>query len=159
MLFRSISSISVIFIILFFTIYTASGLVACAKLFTSVFGLPYIVSLVIGLVVILSYTLLGGYLAVCATDFIQGTLMFIALALTSVIMIIALGGPSAAIASVTEFGTKAMSGEFGELMKTKFLANQTFGTMPIISALAWGLGYFGMPHILDRKSTRLNSSH
>lgn len=145
-----ISSISVIFIILFFTIYTASGLVACAKLFTSVFGLPYIVSLVIGLVVILSYTLLGGYLAVCATDFIQGTLMFIALALTSVIMIIALGGPSAAIASVTEFGTKAMSGEFGELMKTKFLANQTFGTMPIISALAWGLGYFGMPHILVR---------
>ena len=65
---RLISSIAVIFIILFFTIYTASGFVACAKLFNSVFGLNYYVGLAIGIVVILSYTILGGYLADCSTD-------------------------------------------------------------------------------------------
>ena len=67
-----IATITVIFSVLFFTIYVASGLVACAKLFNSVFGLEYHVGLVIGLVVILSYTIMGGYLAVCKTDFIQG---------------------------------------------------------------------------------------
>ena len=73
-----LSIISVVFIVLFFTIYTASGLVACAKLFQSVFGINYYIGLVIGLVVILSYTILGGYIAVCTTDFIQGSLIFIA---------------------------------------------------------------------------------
>ena len=73
-----LSLISVIFIVLFFTIYTASGFVACAKLFNSVFNLPYHAGLVIGLVVILSYTIMGGYFAVCTTDFIQGLLIFVA---------------------------------------------------------------------------------
>ena len=145
-----ISLISVVFIILFFTIYTSSGLVACAKLFTSVFNLPYKVSLLIGLAVILTYTLLGGYFAVCATDFIQGTLMFVALALTAVILMVVLGGPSAAITKVTDFAQQAMNGNFGEVMQKKFLGNQNYSGMSIVSALAWGLGYFGMPHILVR---------
>ena len=147
---KVLSTVSVIFIILFFTIYTASGFVACAKLFNSVFGLPYHVGLVLGTVVILLYTVLGGYLAVCATDFIQGTLMFIACIVAAAVMVVVLGGPGEAMASVAAFSERAISGEFGEAMQGKFLANQNYGIVPIISALAWGLGYFGMPHILVR---------
>ena len=147
---KVLSTVSVIFIILFFTIYTASGFVACAKLFKSVFGLPYHVGLVLGTVVILLYTVLGGYLAVCATDFIQGTLMFIACIVAAAVMVVVLGGPGEAMASVAAFSERAISGEFGEAMQGKFLANQNYGIVPIISALAWGLGYFGMPHILVR---------
>ena len=147
---KVLSTVSVIFIILFFTIYTASGFVACAKLFNSVFGLPYHVGLVLGTIVILLYTVLGGYLAVCATDFIQGTLMFIACIVAAAVMVVVLGGPGEAMASVAAFSERAISGEFGEAMQGKFLANQNFGIVPIISALAWGLGYFGMPHILVR---------
>ncbi|MBQ7166946.1 MAG: sodium/proline symporter PutP [Treponema sp.] len=147
---RIISLVSTIFIVLFFVIYTASGFVACAKLLNTVFGLPYICGLVIGMVVILLYTLLGGFAAVCTTDFIQGTLMFIALILTVCIMMVSVGGPAVAVRKVSEFGQKAMSGEFGEMMKAKFTANQNFSVISIISSLAWGLGYFGMPHILVR---------
>ena len=145
-----LSTISVIFIVLFFTVYTASGFVACAKLFNSVFGINYHVGLVIGMIVILIYTILGGYLAVCTTDFIQGTLMFFALIFAGVVMICVLGGPTEAIAQVSAFGEKAISGEFGEIMKEKFLSNQKYNGMSIVSALVWGLGYFGMPHILVR---------
>ena len=145
-----LAAISVVFIALFFTIYTASGFVACAKLFNSVFGLPYYVGLTIGLVVILSYTILGGYLAVCATDFIQGTLMFIALIITTSMMIALLGGPAQAFEKVNNFAARAMAGDFGDIMKEKFIANQSYSAVSAISAAAWGLGYFGMPHILVR---------
>ena len=147
---RIISLVSTIFIVLFFVIYTASGFVACAKLLNTVFDLPYICGLVIGMVVILLYTLLGGFSAVCTTDFIQGTLMFIALILTVTIMMVTVGGPAAASAKVSDFAQRAMNGEFGDLMKNRFTANQNFSLISIISALAWGLGYFGMPHILVR---------
>ena len=145
-----LAAISVVFIALFFTIYTASGFVACAKLFNSVFGLPYYAGLTIGLVVILSYTILGGYLAVCATDFIQGTLMFIALIITTSMMIALLGGPAQAFEKVNNFAARAMAGDFGDIMKEKFIANQSYSAVSAISAAAWGLGYFGMPHILVR---------
>ena len=138
---RVLSLISVILTVFFFTIYTASGFVACAKLFNSVFGLDYHVGLLIGVVVILAYTILGGYLAVCATDFIQGSLMFFAIIITGIIMLVTLGGPTEAFAEVAVFG---------EAMKEKFSVNQNYGVMSIISALVWGLGYFGMPHILVR---------
>ncbi|MGP1602910.1 MAG: sodium/proline symporter PutP [Treponema sp.] len=145
-----LAAISVVFIVLFFTIYTASGFVACAKLFNSVFELPYYAGLTIGLVVILSYTILGGYLAVCATDFIQGTLMFIALIITTSVMIAVLGGPAQAFEKVNNFAARAMAGDFGDIMKEKFIANQSYSAVSAISAAAWGLGYFGMPHILVR---------
>lgn len=147
---RVLSTVSVIFIIIFFTIYTASGFVACAKLFNSVFGLSYHTGLIIGVAVILLYTIMGGYLAVCATDFIQGSLMFIACIVAAIVMVVVLGGPSNAIDSVAAFSQRAISGEFGDAMQQKFIANQNYGIVPIISALAWGLGYFGMPHILIR---------
>lgn len=145
-----ISSISVVFLLLFFTIYTASGMVACAKLFNSVFGLDYLIGLIIGFMVLLVYTILGGYLAVVATDFVQGLLMLFAAVITGLIIVFALGGPADAIAKVSEFSQKAISGEFGEAMKAKFIGNQSYSGMSIASALAWGLGYFGMPHILVR---------
>ncbi|MGP1474797.1 MAG: sodium/proline symporter PutP [Treponema sp.] len=145
-----LAAISVVFIVLFFTIYTASGFVACAKLFNSVFELPYYAGLTIGLVVILSYTILGGYLAVCATDFIQGTLMFIALIITTSVMIAVLGGTAQAFEKVNNFAARAMAGDFGDIMKEKFIANQSYSAVSAISAAAWGLGYFGMPHILVR---------
>ena len=147
---KVLSTVSVIFIIVFFTIYTASGFVACAKLFNSVFGLPYHVGLVMGTIVILLYTVLGGYLAVCATDFIQGSLMFVACIVAAIVMVCVLGGPANAAESVAQFSQRAINGEFGEAMQVKYLANQNYGVMSIISALAWGLGYFGMPHILVR---------
>ena len=135
-----ISLVSVIFIIFFFTIYTASGFVACAKLFNSVFGIPYTGALVLGIVIILSYTIMGGYLAVCSTDFVQGSLMFIALIITTIIGAASLGGPGEAIERVNALGANFLNPFVGE----------GFGTMDIISALGWGLGYFGMPHILVR---------
>ncbi|MGN0729521.1 sodium/proline symporter PutP [Treponema sp.] len=145
-----LSLISVLFIVLFFTIYTASGFVACAKLFNSVFGLPYHAGLAIGLIVILSYTIMGGYFAVCTTDFLQGVLIFSAFVISSVFAICALGGPSEAFAKAAEFSGKALQGEFGEEMLTKFTENKHFSASSVVSALAWGLGYFGMPHIIVR---------
>jgi sodium/proline symporter len=140
---RLISLVSVIFIIFFFTIYTASGFVACAKLFNSVFGIPYTTALILGIAIILVYTVMGGYLAVCSTDFVQGTLMFIALVITTIVGATALGGPAEAVEKVNALGENFLNP----------LVNgpgQTFGALDIISALGWGLGYFGMPHILIR---------
>ncbi|MCQ2575706.1 MAG: sodium/proline symporter PutP [Treponema sp.] len=133
-----LSIVSVIFIVLFFTIYTASGFVACAKLFNSVFGLNYHAGLAIGLVVILCYTVTGGYTAVCTTDFIQGMLILVAFVISTIIALFAIGGIPQAANVFTNF--KEVAGT--EL--------QAFNGMGIVSALAWGLGYFGMPHIIVR---------
>ena len=133
-----LSIVSVIFIVLFFTIYTASGFVACAKLFNSVFGLNYHAGLAIGLVVILCYTITGGYTAVCTTDFLQGSLIFIAFIISTLIIVFSIGGVGD---SINVFKN------FQELAGTELKA---FDGMGIISALAWGLGYFGMPHIIVR---------
>lgn len=133
-----LSIVSVIFIVLFFTIYTASGFVACAKLFNSVFGLNYHAGLAIGLVVILCYTITGGYTAVCTTDFLQGSLIFIAFIISTLVVVFSIGGVGD---SINVFKN------FQELAGTELKA---FDGMGIISALAWGLGYFGMPHIIVR---------
>lgn len=147
---RILTVISVVLIVLFFTIYVASGFVACAKLFNSVFGLNYYIGLTIGLIVILSYTIMGGYLAVCTTDFIQGTLIFVAFVISSIVIVFSLGGLSNAVASAQDFMSRAMNGDFGKEMMDKFTANKSYSVMSAISALAWGLGYFGMPHFIVR---------
>ncbi len=145
-----LSIISVFFIVVFFTIYTASGFVACAKLFNSVFGLSWNTGLLIGFVIILSYTILGGYRAVCTTDFIQGSLIFIAFVISGVVIIASLGGFNNAIDQVQNFTERATNGEFGAAMLKAFTGNKTFGTMSAVSAFSWCLGYFGMPHIIIR---------
>ena len=132
-----LSVVSVIFIVLFFTIYTASGFVACAKLFNSVFGINYHAGLAIGLVVILCYTVTGGYRAVCTTDFIQGSLIFIAFVVSTIIAVFVIGTGN----------TAQVFKNFQEVTGTEL---QAFNGMGIVSALAWGLGYFGMPHIIVR---------
>lgn len=145
-----LATITVIFNLLFFTIYVSSGLVACAKLFSSVFGLEYNLGLIIGLVVILAYTIMGGYLAVCKTDFIQGTLMFIALIITGAVVVVKLGGFGPALAKANDFTQNALNGNLGEEIKAAVTGNQSYGAMSVVSAIVWGLGYFGMPHYIVR---------
>ena len=142
--------VSAFFIVFFFTIYTASGFVACAKLFQSVFGLNRTIGLIIGLVVILTYTILGGYLAVCTTDFLQGSLIFIAFVISSIVLIASLGGAGSAINQASQFNALALAGQFGDEIKKAFAGNSNFSVISGISAFSWCLGYFGMPHIIIR---------
>ncbi|MBD5384219.1 MAG: sodium/proline symporter PutP [Ruminococcaceae bacterium] len=134
-----------VIIFFFFLIYTASAFSGGAKLFNFVFGTDYILSLTIGALIIISYTFLGGFLAVCWTDLIQGMLMFAALVIVPIVLLIKtpdLGGAfqSALNAeAVTEYYFSFIKAPDGSLAVTT-----------IISGLAWGLGYFGMPHILVR---------
>lgn len=127
------------FILAFFLFYTSSGLVAGGKLFESVFGLPYIWAVVVGALAIIIYTFLGGFMAVCWTDCIQGLLMFLALALVPVIAIVSQGGWGNA--------TEAMRAVEPSML-TPFKISG--GILAVISLMAWGLGYFGQPHILAR---------
>ncbi len=130
--------ISAFVILLFFTFYTSSGMVAGAKLFEASFGLSYESALWVGAIVTISYTFLGGFLAVSWTDFVQGILMFLALITVPIVAINDLGGWSAATDAV------------GRIDPTHLNMVQGVGALAIISSLAWGLGYFGQPHILVR---------
>ena len=141
-----IRSIAAIFIVIFFLIYTAAQFSAGAKLFNAVFGIDYKVALIIGALVIVSYTFLGGFSAVCWTDLIQGILMFFAIVLLPIFAVFKLGGASetfdlaASLATVSEgFGVSDWTG-----------IGNGLGIISIISIAAWGLGYFGQPHILTR---------
>lgn len=138
--------ISAVFIVIFFLIYTAAQFSAGAKLFNTVFGINYTTALIIGALVIVSYTFLGGFLAVCWTDLIQGILMFFAIILLPIFAVVKLGGTTeafdiaATIANVSEgFGFSDWTG-----------IGSGLGLLSIISIAAWGLGYFGQPHILSR---------
>jgi len=148
--------IAAVIILVFFTFYTASGFVSCAKLFTSTFGIPETVSLCglsmtgyslclwIGAIVVVSYTLLGGYMAVCWTDFIQGSLMFVAIVLVPAIVVCNAGGFAATVDGLNQINPYLQS-----LFTSASTAKAT-GFIGLASCLAWGLGYFGMPHILVR---------
>lgn len=125
-------------ILVFFTFYVSSGLVSGAKLFESTFGLKYEYALITGTLIIVAYTFLGGYKAVCWTDLIQGLLMMAALIIVPLTMIHHLGGFSESLDIVAEVKPSALS------------MGQGASILGIISALAWGLGYFGQPHILVR---------
>jgi len=135
---RLLRVLSAVVILLFFTFYTSSGLVAGAKLFEATFGLPYATALWIGAGVIISYTFLGGFLAVSWTDFIQGILMFLALIIVPIVTLLEVGSWSAVTTAVAE-----KSPDFLDAFHDMTL-------LGIISLAAWGLGYFGQPHILAR---------
>lgn len=145
---RVLMTVSSITIVIFFLVYCASALAAGGQLFESIFGVDYKISLTIGAAVILIYTFLGGFFAVCVTDFIQGMLMLVAL----------LAVPLVALGMMQSKGMGIMDGlaanalpataeDFVNIMKYKD-GNNTI--INIISGLGWGLGYFGMPHILVR---------
>lgn len=142
---KILMTVSSIIIVIFFAVYCASALAAGGQLFQSIFGIDYIIALTVGAVVILTYTFLGGFFAVCTTDFIQGTLMLIAL----------LSVPIAAVCFMNADGITFAAG----LAANGIVAEEAPGflnmfagnnAVSIISGLAWGLGYFGMPHILVR---------
>ena len=137
--------IAAIIILVFFTFYTASGFVSCAKLFTTTFGVgSYETCLWIGAVVVVSYTLLGGYMAVCWTDFIQGSLMFVAIVLVPAIVVCNAGGFAATVDSLNAINPYLQS------LFTNASTAKAAGFIGLASCMAWGLGYFGMPHILVR---------
>jgi sodium/proline symporter len=130
--------VSGIVILIFFTFYVSSGLVSGAVFFQSSFDTGYLTGLLIVGGVVVAYTLFGGFLAVSYTDFIQGLMMLIALLLVPAIGIFATGGPSETFETV-----RMVNPEFMSLFKGAT-------TIGVISALAWGLGYFGQPHIIVR---------
>jgi len=130
--------VSSIVIIVFFTLYTSSGIVAGGKLFESSFGLNYEAGLYVTAGVVVVYTLFGGFLAVSLTDFVQGCIMFVALVLVPVVVINDVGGLSAVQDSVNSINPSMLDMFTGVSL------------LSILSAMAWGLGYFGQPHIIVR---------
>jgi sodium/proline symporter len=135
---RVLRVISAFVILIFFTIYVSSGLVGGAILFERTFGLQYQTALWIGAVVIVGYTFLGGFMAVTLTDFIQGILMFCALIIVPVIAVNLTGGWDKMLSAVNSVNPEHLDAFTG----------MTF--LGVISLMAWGLGYFGQPHILTR---------
>jgi sodium/proline symporter len=129
---------SALVILVFFTFYVSAGMVGGAILFEQSFGLGYHTALWLGAAVIVSYTFLGGFLAVCWTDFVQGLLMLLALIAVPVVVIGAAGGWGATLASLDA------------LDPTRLDALHDMTLLGIVSLMAWGLGYFGQPHILVR---------
>ncbi|MGO4889761.1 sodium/proline symporter PutP [Anaerobacillus sp. MEB173] len=149
---KVIRVISALTIILFFLFYASSGMVAGAVLFEQAFGIDYNVALFVGSIVIVSYTFLGGFLAVSLTDFIQGILMFCALLLVPTVIIVSLGGFTGLWGSIGQVNIDLLN-----IMKSVGVEDgtwttniTTFSIIGTISLLAWGLGYFGQPHILTR---------
>jgi SSS family solute:Na+ symporter/sodium/proline symporter len=135
---RILRLVSSLVIIIFFTLYTSSGIAAGGKLFESSFGLNYEMGLYITASVVVMYTLFGGFLAVSLTDFVQGCIMFIALVLVPIVAINDVGGIEQINNSVESINPNLLNLFSG------------VSALGIMSAMAWGLGYFGQPHIIVR---------
>jgi len=130
--------VSSLVIIVFFTLYTSSGLVAGGKLFESSFSMNYELGLYVTAGVVVAYTLFGGFLAVSLTDFVQGCIMFIALILVPWVALVDVGGVAELTLKVDEINPQLFNMFSGVSL------------VGVISAMAWGLGYFGQPHIIVR---------
>ena len=144
---RLLTTIAAIFIVIFFIPYSASGFAACGKLFASLFGMDYLKAMVLSAIVIIVYCTLGGFLAASTTDFIQSIVMTIAL------FVVVGFGEGVAKGFDNVFANVAALDGYLDLFKGFNVAsNETmsYGVLPVVSTLAWGLGYFGMPHILLR---------
>ena len=142
-----LSAIAGLVIIVFFVPYTASGFNACGTLFSSLFGVDYFTAMVISAIVIVAYTTLGGFLAASTTDLVQSIVMTIALVVVVVFGINYAGGWDNVV-----INANSMPG-FLELFNTydaSAKASTPYNALTVASTLAWGLGYFGMPHILLR---------
>lgn len=139
----ALRSLGALFILFFFTIYTSAGLVAAGKLFETVFGWDYSLAVVAGTVVVVTYTFLGGFLAVAWTDLVQGLMMAAALVIVPLVAFGEQGGVGAAIDTL-----QAAQPQLLDVFTDR--AGAPLGVIAIVSLLAWGLGYFGQPHILVR---------
>ena len=174
---KIIMAIAAIFILVFFTVYAASCFVTCGKLFSTLFGANYKLMVLIGAVFVLLYTVLGGFLAESASDFMQAIVMIIALTVVVVLGVVKAGGLGAVVDNANEipgflefFGlaqplnadgniisevTEEMAKENSSLLvqsTTNPFATDAapYGVLSVLSMLAWGLGYFGMPQVLLR---------
>lgn len=159
---KVIMTLAALFILIFFTVYAASCFVICGKLFSTLFGAPYVAMMVVGAVFVLLYTILGGFLAESASDFMQSIVMICALAIIVVISTVHAGGLGAVVENAREipgflefFGIANPSlNEAGQQIVENgaplFGAASDYGWLNIFSMLAWGLGYFGMPQVLLR---------
>lgn len=145
-----LSGIAALVILIFFVPYTASGFSACGKLFSTLFGMDYHVAMILAAVIIIAYTSMGGFLAASFTDLIQSIVMTTALTIIVIFGISNAGGWDAVVNNAKSIPdylhmtvTRSLNAD-GSFSKTGY------GFLPIASTLAWGLGYFGMPHILLR---------
>ena len=144
---NALLGISAIIIIIFFIPYTASGFSACGKLFSSLFDVPYIPAMLVSAVVIVGYTALGGFLAASTTDFIQSIVMTLALVIVVFFGVQSAGGIDVVIDNASKLpGYLSMTNTYDAVSNS----SNSYGFITIISTTAWGLGYFGMPHILLR---------
>ncbi|GHC72564.1 sodium:proline symporter [Nocardiopsis terrae] len=150
---RALRAVSAVLIIVFYFFYVASGLVAMAALFDQVFGLSPAPAIVIGVSIVVLYTVLGGFLAVSYTDVIQAVMMWAALLVVPVMALTAIGGFSGLADGVAGRGDDLLSAVGGTALDTDtgaWVSTETLGWVVIVSGLAWGFGYFGQPHILAR---------
>ena len=142
-----IMGIASLIILVFFVPYVASGLAAIGKLFNSLFGWNYMLSVIVGAIVIISYTSVGGFSAVATMDLIQSVIMTVALCVIVVFGIVQAGGMDAVLAHASSLPGFL---SFGQTYNAASGQAEPYGLIRIVSMLAWGLGYFGMPHIIIR---------
>ena len=171
---KVIMFLAAMFILVFFTVYAASCFVTCGKLFSTLFGMPYVTMLIVGAIFVLLYTLLGGFLAESASDFMQAIVMIVALTVIVIISTVKAGGIGQVLENAREipgflefFGLATPTVEGGQQLveagKPVFGNASEYGFLTICSMMAWGLGYFGMPQVLlrfmaIRKEKELKSS-
>ena len=146
---RILTLVSALFIVIFFIPYTASGFAACGKLFSALFGMDYTLAMILSAVVIVTYCTLGGFLAASLTDFIQSIVMTIALLIVLGLGEGLTGGFGQVFDNVKNVNVSGYLDIFKGYDPLKNEAS-TYGFLPVVSTLAWGLGYFGMPHVLLR---------
>ncbi len=144
---RLILAVAAIFIVVFFIPYTASGFAACGKLFATLFDIPYVPAMIVSAIIIVAYTALGGYLAASTTDLIQSIIMTGALIIVVVFGVNVAGGMDAVLDNARNLdGYMGLFATHDPVTGT----SSAYSGLTIASTLAWGLGYFGMPHILLR---------
>lgn len=144
---KVLTTVSALFIMVFFIPYTASGFAACGKLFGSLFGMDYHLAMILSAVVIIVYCTLGGFFAASTTDFVQSIIMTIAL-----VVVVGFGeGIAGGFGNIFN-NVNGLDGYLNLFKGYNVVSHQTgsYGALPVVSTLAWGLGYFGMPHILLR---------
>ncbi len=161
-----VMTIAALLLLIFFTPYVGSCFVACGKLFSTLFGLPYEAMMILGAVFVLVYTILGGFLAESASDFMQGIVMIVALTVIVIVCLVNAGGIGAVVDNAQSipgflefFGLAEPLTTEVDGVATQLVSNGTplfnafgkpYGFLSVISMLAWGLGYFGMPQVLLR---------
>lgn len=158
---KIIMSIAAVFILIFFTVYASSCLVTCGKLFSTLFDMPYIPMMILGAIFVLLYTILGGFLAESASDFMQSIVMIVALTIIVIMGTVSAGGLGAVVENAKSipgffdfFGiaTPQTVDDVQQIVNGKPLFGEAgvYGVLSIASCMAWGLGYFGMPQVLLR---------